>query len=742
VCSLVAPAERTATNPFNLFGGSGGRTRARGTVTTVRIAPKTDESPVKHIGGSAEAQVMNGTVRGAGGFEPALLRVLEDQSPDMVLVVDATGRLFHASRSIRRLGYEPDAVLGRDVFDFVHPDDADDARRSLATTAGLPGEREPLELRAAAADGSWRVVEVVATNLLDVPEIRGVVLRVRDVTNRYAQQRRFRLAFEQSPVAQAVWYPGEPGVIANRAFAELFGYTREELLSLAPADLVHPEDREAHRDAVRALVAGDVHEVVAERRFCRKGGDWFHGRATTAAAMGDDGVEYLFATVEDVTERRAAMAALAASEARFRALVDNSPDIVAILRPDGGWEANEQATRLLGYPKGFEVDGGVFALVHPEDVPRATAALAEVVAGRRGPDEPVEMRLRAADGTYWDFECVGQNLGDEHHVGGVVVTARNITTRKRLERAHLEATERLRTVFDHAPIAISLIDLDGRVIDANPAACAMLGLPRDRLVGRDGASVVHPDDVEIAIELTSRQLDGERIEAEFRLRRADGADLWVVSNATLYTPSGGSEPFVITMQVDITKRRLLEDRLAHEATHDPLTGLLNRGAFLTHLELALARRRRGDVALLFIDLDHFKPVNDTLGHDAGDKVLIETAARLTAEVRGGDVVARLGGDEFVVLHQDVGGYAGLEAIVRRLLTALARPVEVRGVSVTVGASVGIATQVPGETATGMIRRADEAVYEAKRAGGGTFRLAPEPVRSDVIGAPSRPTRRA
>lgn len=686
---------------------------------------------MKRAGRAAEALVMEGMVRSARGFEAALLRVLEDQSPDMVLVVDVTGRVIHASPSIRRLGYEPDAVAGVDVFDFVHPDDADDARRSLATTAGLAGEREPLELRAAAADGSWRVVEVVATTLLDDPEIAGVVLRVRDVTDRYAQQRRFRLAFEQAPVAQAVWYPGDDGVIANRAFAELFGYTREELLSLAPSELVHPDDRAAHREAIGALVAGHTGKVVAERRFCRKGGDWFYGRATTAAATAHDGVEYLFATVEDVTDTRAAVAALAASEARFRALVDNSPDIVAILYPDGGWEASKQGTRLLGYPKGFEVDGGVFALVHPEDIARATAALGEVVAGRRGPDEPVEVRLRAADGNYWDFECVGQNLGEESHVGGIVVTARNITARKRLERAHVEASERLRTVFDHAPIAISLVDLDGRVIDVNPAACAMLGLSRDRLVGREAASVVHPDDVEIAMELTSRQLDGERIEAEFRLRRADGADLWVVSNATLYTPRGGNEPFVITMQVDITERRLLEDRLAHEATHDPLTGVLNRGAFLTHLELALVRRGRGDVALLFIDLDHFKPVNDTLGHDAGDTVLVETAARLTAGVRSGDVVARLGGDEFVVLYQEVDSYASLEAIVRRLMTALARPVEVRGVAVTVGASVGIATQVPGETATEMIRRADEAVYEAKRAGGAAFRLAPEPANYDA-----------
>ncbi|GIU89798.1 MAG: hypothetical protein KatS3mg010_0897 [Acidimicrobiia bacterium] len=696
---------------------------------------------MKRAGGAAEALVVAGTGRSGGGFEAALLRVLEDQSPDMVLVVDFTGRLCYASPSIRRIGHEPGAVLGRDVFDFVHPDDAADARRSLATTARTPGEHEPLELRAAAADGTWHVVEVVATNLLDVPEIAGVVLRVRDVTNRHAQQRRFRLAFEQSPVPQAVWYPGEQGVIANRAFAELFGYTREELLSVAPADLVHPEDREAHRDAVRALVAGDLREFVAERRFCRKGGDWFHGRATTAAASGSDGVEYLFATVEDVTETRAAVAALAASEARFRALVDNSPDIVAILYPDGAWEASEQGTRLLGYPKGFDVDGGVFGLVHPDDVPRATAALEEVVAGRRGPDEPVEVRIRAADGNYLDFECVGQNLGDEHHVGGIVVTARNITTRKRLERAHAEASERLRTVFDHAPIAISLVDLEGRVIDVNPAACAMLGVPREWLVGQDAASVVHPDDIEIAMELTSRQLAGERIEAEFRLRREDGADLWVVSNATLYTPCGESEPFVITMQVDITQRRLVEDRLAHEATHDPLTGLLNRGAFLTHLELALARRGRGDVALLFIDLDHFKPVNDTLGHDAGDTVLVETAARLTAGVRGGDVVARLGGDEFVVLYQEVDSYTSLEAIVRRLMTALARPVEVRGVSVTVGASIGVATRVPGETATEMIRRADEAVYEAKRAGGAAFRLAPEPAGGVSRVAP-RPTRRA
>ena len=153
---------------------------------------------------------------------------------------------------------------------------------------------------------------------------------------------------------------------------------------------------------------------------------------------------------------------------------------------------------------------------------------------------------------------------------------------------------------------------------------------------------MHPDDIEHAIEATSQQISGIDAIAEFRMVRADGTEVWVMSRAALFTPDEDRAPYVISLQTDITARRNLEERLAREATTDPLTGLLNRNAFMSHVQLALTRHSKAAVGLLFLDLDRFKAVNDTCGHDVGDEVLIRVARAFERVTRSGDVVARLG----------------------------------------------------------------------------------------------------
>jgi diguanylate cyclase (GGDEF)-like protein len=191
-----------------------------------------------------------------------------------------------------------------------------------------------------------------------------------------------------------------------------------------------------------------------------------------------------------------------------------------------------------------------------------------------------------------------------------------------------------------------------------------------------------------------------------------------MSSAAMIDTDDGDMPYIVTVQADITARHELEDRLAHEATRDPLTGIYNRGAFLTQLELALARRAFDNMALLFVDLDHFKAVNDSLGHEAGDAVLATIARRILDVVRDGDAVARLGGDEFVVLCHDVTGVDEAAAIAERVRATTDQPVEVRGGLARIGASVGVAIGRPGDHPAALLRAADMAAYAAKRSGRG------------------------
>ncbi len=468
------------------------------------------------------------------------------------------------------------------------------------------------------------------------------------------------------------------------------------------------------------LEAGELQHVFGELRFVRGDDEEFTGSTTMTALRRLDGtLDYLFLAIEDVTLERRAAEALARSQARARALVDNSPDIIAILYPDGEWEASDQGTRLLGYPKGFDPAGGVFSLIHPDDVGAASVALGEVLTGRRAASVPIELRLRAADGAYRDFECVGQNLERDAHIGGVVITARDISERKQAQAKLRAAEERFRVAFEHAPMIVSMVDLDGVLVDINPIGCEMLGAARADIVGLPAELSVHPEDRALAIELTTRQLGGDPVAAEFRLAPASGEEIFVISRAQLVTDEEGFEPpYVITLQADITDRKQLERELERRAAHDDLTGLWNRSSLIAHLERALHSRIARPLAVMFIDLDDFKSINDTLGHDAGDAVLRETADRITEVARVSDLASRWGGDEFIVACEQAGSLAEIRAIAERLRDSLKAPMTYGRHSVRCDVSIGVAVAGADDDTATLVDRADAATYAAKRAGKG------------------------
>ena len=653
----------------------------------------------------------------------ARFRAIVHNSSELVVVTDGAGSITYISpEPARRIGYDAEQLIGVNAFDLLHPDEAPEALEALGGSLSGPGVKETAEVRVRTADGGWRLFEVVPTNMTDDPDVAGFVFHLRDLTERYEQQRAFRLMFENSPVPQVQSYPGGEGIHANLAFAQLIGYSREELLARSLNEFVHEDDRAALiRDRER-LTEG-APEINSMRRFIRKDGSMFHARVQATAVHDAAGsVQYFYGAFEDVTAEFEARSALEASEARLRAIIDNSPDIVAVLHPSGHWEASKQASRLLGYDPSEAPTGGPFALLHPDDAPMAAEALREVLSGSRTPMEPIELRLKAANGSYWTFECVGQNLGSDVEGGGVVITARNVEERKRAERAHREAEERFRTAFEHSPLCVSLVDLDGLILDINAAGAELMQSTREALIGTDARACVHPEDLERCIEATSEQISGLDAVAEFRMVRPDGSMVWVMSRAALFTPDEDRPPYVITLQTDITTRRNLEERLAREATTDPLTGLLNRNAFMSHVQLALTSRTKASVGLLFVDLDRFKAVNDTCGHDVGDEVLIHVARAIERVTRGGDIVARLGGDEFVVLCHGVDT-GTIATVGSRVVDAVCTPIAVGPHIIQVGASVGGALATSTEEVTELLRRADGAAYQAKRQGGSVIVLA-------------------
>jgi len=299
-----------------------------------------------------------------------------------------------------------------------------------------------------------------------------------------------------------------------------------------------------------------------------------------------------------------------------------------------------------------------------------------------------------------------------------------------LERAQLTedlrgSEERFRALVQNASDMIAVVDLDGQVLYQSPSIERILGYPAESLVNRPILEIVHPDDVEasIAFFLEAVKTRGVTAPVSWRVRHQDGGWRHV---ETIYKnladdPNVGG---VLLTTRDVTHRKELEDQLAHRAFHDSLTGLPNRSLFTDRVEHALARQARGpgQVAVLFLDIDDFKTVNDSLGHAAGDVLLVEVAKRLDECLRGGDTAARLGGDEFAILLEDVSELREAAGVAERVIEALHPPFEIEGKRTFVYASVGIAVSAgtPGERADELLRNADVAMYIAKRRGKGGY----------------------
>ena len=282
------------------------------------------------------------------------------------------------------------------------------------------------------------------------------------------------------------------------------------------------------------------------------------------------------------------------------------------------------------------------------------------------------------------------------------------------------AERRLRLMLQYASDVICILDHDLTIVHVTPAVEPIVGLPAPELLGMNWLEIVTDADREAARDLVSLAQGGRPARGEVRLDSEDGSVRHVDAVVTEVIDED-LMGFVVTCH-DITDRHQLEEQLTHQAFHDALTGLANRALFRDRLGHAMARARgTGGYGVLFIDLDDFKTVNDSLGHAAGDELLREMTGRLRLCLRDGDTAARLGGDEFAILLEDVEGDDHCTDIARRLLEALSQPFEIGGTEVTTGASIGIAVGQAGPASPeDLMRNADLALYDAKNAGKNRF----------------------
>ena len=307
------------------------------------------------------------------------------------------------------------------------------------------------------------------------------------------------------------------------------------------------------------------------------------------------------------------------------------------------------------------------------------------------------------------------------------IRAAAIKAREEAEQARHESEARFQAVFSEAAIGMGVGDMEGRILAINRAAATMFGYSQDEFLGMRVTDFTHPDDATIDWKLYQELIAGKRdyFCIEKRYYRKDGQIIWTHLTVSLVRDAHGQPRFQIAMMEDITARKALEERLARLAFYDSLTGLPNRGLFLDRLGQALERQERSGrrLALLFLDLDGFKVVNDSLGHQIGDHLLVAVAQRLQDCVRGSDTVARLGGDEFTILLEDLGDDEQATGTAERIIEAFTAPYMIGEQQVTISASLGVVIGSPRQSSpTDLLRDADTTMYRAKEQGKGRYAI--------------------
>jgi diguanylate cyclase (GGDEF)-like protein/PAS domain S-box-containing protein len=438
----------------------------------------------------------------------------------------------------------------------------------------------------------------------------------------------------------------------------------------------------------------------------------------------------------DIPERRAAQDAAQTSYEMFRSLTVASPSGVFSCDHRGHLDyCNERMRKITGRSRDELLNHGWWDIVDPLDAARVFPEMRRSAREERTVE--LEFRIRTPGGDQrWVWLRSAPVTGRDGATTTWVNTIDDITDEVAAQRALVTREAEFRMLAENSSDFLSRHAPDGTYLYASPACLALSGYAPDELVGAKLDSIAHDDDRLAVAEVQGRAI---RLRAPatviYRGRRKDAGVRWFESTITAVGDASGEVVEFVVVTRDITDRKAVEQQLSHAALHDSLTGLPNRALFLDRLGLALRRSRRrvGALAVVFLDLDRFKVVNDSLGHEAGDRLLIDVAGRIAAALRPADTVARFGGDEFTILLDDLEDETEATTISQRLVDVFGEPFALDDDEVFLQTSIGIAIARLGtETAEELIRDADAAMYRAKDAGKGRFEIFDDQMRADVV----------
>ncbi len=652
------------------------------------------------------------------------------EAPIGMSLASLTGTLIRVNPKLCEIsGRSEGELVGSNFQTLVHPEDALIDQDQIVEL--LAGKRSSYQVRKRYFQRSgatlWIDQSVSLARAQDGTPLYFIAQFV-DITAQHEAEvalrsanTRMRAIFDHAPVWLALRGLDGRYLNANIELAQVYGTTVDKLIGAHPADFaMTPRTAEIVEDdrIVWETKRPVSHEVSLEHPT--------HGQrdyhVVRYPVLDDQGeLEAVGSFAMDITDRKEADAT------RDRALEQfaEAQEIANV----GSWVWNaatdqsqwsKQMKRIFGLAPDAALpsDQEFFALIEREDRGTVIRAFRQAVAG--GPMFEIEYRINAADGARRIVHALGR--ADPDHPGVFVGTVQDVTELRAIERDVQAARERFRVAFENAPVGMTISTADGQVLQVNASMCDITGYTRNELLTMNLATITHPEELEERT-LLHAQLVGGEIDSyirDGRLLRANGEAVWVSRHVRMLRDADGNPMQTLSHFVDITERRTMERELRHMADHDPLTGLLNRRGLEAELERHVAHvNRYGDRgALLVLDLDHFKAVNDTLGHEAGDRLIVTVATLLRNRLRSSDAVARLGGDEFAILLPDANADVARH-VAEEIVADIQSNASIEHGQTTrhVTASVGVRMFTQGQlNAESVLVDADLAMYDAKEAG--------------------------
>jgi diguanylate cyclase (GGDEF)-like protein/PAS domain S-box-containing protein len=525
----------------------------------------------------------------------------------------------------------------------------------------------------------------------------------------------------------------------NRRAEQIFGWHRDDVIGRSVGEtIIPPHFREMHIKGVRHYIETGEGPVLGKRielSALHRDGHEFPVELAIAPVRHSSGVTF-HAFLHDISERKESEAAVRRGEMELRRSRRRLEQAQAIAHM-GSWEWDVRANKVTWSDELYRIYGlqpGEFAAtfegylerVHEKDRERVQATIGRALADHR--PFVFEERVVRPNGNVRLLESQGEvQIDGDGQVIRMIGVCNDVTERRAAEGAAREAEERFRSAFEYGPVGIALVDVSsgrrGRYIEVNRAICEISGYSEEELLTTSRQALTHPEDAEAEQGLFDQLLAGEipSYSVENRTLRPDGEWAWTAVNTSLVRDDAGQPLYAIIQVQDVSERKRFEGQLQYLADHDPLTGLYNRRRFEAELsrQVAFNSRYGPTGAVLVVDLDHFKYVNDTLGHAIGDEMIARVGTLLRERLRETDVVARLGGDEFAVLlpsaDEEQARLVG-EDIVKSVRSQTVQLSKDRQLRLTACVGVALFGQEYDVGHEAVLVNADIAMYEAKEAG--------------------------